>query len=302
MTGKILITGANGFTGQHACKHFAAIGMDVAAVYRSASKPRSEGNWYACDLTNLQEVYQLIDQVKPQYILHLAGRNSVPESWKAPILYIESNVLSTMNLMQALRAYPECRTLVVGSVMNFPITDTPQPQNPYSLSKTLQVVIAQCWGHLFELNLMIAKPANLIGPGSSNGVCGLLAKKIADCEAGIDRTPFRLSSLYEERDYVDVRDAVCAFEKILLYGDNKATYSICSGHMHTLGDIVNVYQELIRPGVLELEVGQSTSHTAPPKPAGSDALHALGWHPQIAFKQSLLDALNHFRNGNNTNG
>ena len=56
--------------------------------------------------------------------------------------------------------------------------------NPYSLSKTMQVIIAEAWGGLMDSNIIIAKPSNLIGPGVSNGVCSILAKKMIDIRIG----------------------------------------------------------------------------------------------------------------------
>ncbi|KQX49172.1 MULTISPECIES: NAD-dependent epimerase/dehydratase family protein [unclassified Paenibacillus] len=291
MTAKILITGANGFSGRHACEHFAQLGMEVIKVMRL--KKDSSDHVLCCDLTDCAQVEKLIEEVQPDYVLHLAGRNSVSESWKEPVAYIESNVMSTFYLLHALRNLPHCRTVIVGSVMHFEMKDDPEPQNPYSLSKTLQVVAAQCWWHLFGLKVMMARPTNLIGPGNSNGICGLLAKKVVEIEIENDSTPFRLSSLIEQRDYLDVRDAVRAYETILLHGKIGTVYSLGSGRNHSLGDIANAYQSMIDRD-LPLDVGQ-IQHYIPPQPVDIRSITELGWKPLIPLQQSLLDAFHYFK-------
>jgi GDP-4-dehydro-6-deoxy-D-mannose reductase len=290
---RILITGANGFTGQHACDHFAKLGMEVVAVVRSEGTVQANISTYICDLTNHKDVEQMMKAIKPAYVLHLAGKNSVAESWQQPVLYMESNMLATMYVMQALRDTPECRILVVGSNLCFPISANPEPPNPYSLSKTLQSLIAQSWSYLFKQSTMIANPTNLIGPGRSNGVCGLIARKIINWKAGLDHTPFKLSSLQEERDYIDVRDAVRAFEVILVKGKSGTTYSVYSGVVYSLGDIARTFERIAGESLLFEVVNQSIVSSF--KPAYSGNLNILGWKTMYSLEQSLRDSLQFFR-------
>jgi nucleoside-diphosphate-sugar epimerase len=293
---KILITGANGFTGRHACNHFSSIGMEVTAVVRK-KRPLLTNLSYEvkeCDLTYRKHVIQLMQAVKPNYILHLAGRNSVPESWREPVSYMTTNMTATLHLLDALRCINHpCRTLVVGSMLNFNITRSPQPPHPYSLSKTFQVLASQCWGHLFKLHIMIAQPSNLIGPGYSNGICGLLAKNIVDIERGKNVSIFKFSSLTEERDFLDVRDAVVSYEKILLYGKKNSVYSIGSGRNRSLGELVKGFQSIV-PNPLQFEVGQTKSAKVS-NPIDLSAINALNWKPVISFEQSLKEILQFYR-------
>ena len=70
--------------------------------------------------------------------------------------------------------------------------------NPYSLSKTMQVIIAEAWGELMGSNIIIAKPSNLIRPGVSNGICSILAKMI-DIESGRSKAIIEVNSLKDSR-------------------------------------------------------------------------------------------------------
>lgn len=290
---RILITGANGFTGQHACKHFSDARMDVTAVVRTRKNVLEGYHTVACDLTNQDQVKRLVEEVRPQYVLHLAGRNQVADSWNEPVSYIEVNVLGTLYLLDALAAAGSCRILIAGSMLSFSLSGKPQPLHPYSLSKTLQMLVSQSWNHLFGLDLMVAEPSNLIGPGYSNGICGLLARKIVNYERGLDLTPFKLSSLVEQRDFVDVRDAAAAYCLMFKSGKTGGVYPIGSGSLHSLGDLITCYQSLTREP-LPLEIGQ-TANLQEPKPVDMLPMRELGWSPHIPFQTSLEDILGFFR-------
>jgi GDP-4-dehydro-6-deoxy-D-mannose reductase len=291
---RIMITGANGFTGRHACTHFSNMGMEVMGIVRKKEDLQLNASIITCDLTIRDQVERCVDEFQPDYMLHLAGRNSVSDSWKEPVSFIETNLMSTIYLLSALRKAPHCRIAVAGSMLSFPLSASPQPPHPYSLSKTMQVLSAQSWEHLFGQQVMIVQPSNLIGPGFSNGVCGLIAKKIVNWERGTDSSPFKLSSIVEERDYLDVRDAVIAYEKILLHGTQGGVYPIGSGQIHSLGDMVAIFQAMtLKP--LPLEVGHLTPYI-PCAPVDITRMKAFGWYPGISFAKSLEDVLHFFRN------
>ncbi len=136
---QLLITGASGFTGQHACRYFAELGYDVTAVKRKqSSEGYTVGKVIYCDLTNKKNVNQLIPQVKPDFLLHLAGQNHVATSWKDPIATLEANLMSTAFLIDAIRVEnPSCKIVLAGSILQFDPSDLSTLSHPYGLSKTL---------------------------------------------------------------------------------------------------------------------------------------------------------------------
>ena len=79
---KVLITGASGFTGRHAVSYFREVGAVVAAVVRRPDVYSfgKGAQVHVCDLNDKQQVRHLIGEVQPDYVLHLAGKNSVPDS------------------------------------------------------------------------------------------------------------------------------------------------------------------------------------------------------------------------------
>jgi GDP-4-dehydro-6-deoxy-D-mannose reductase len=290
----ILITGVGGFTGMIACEHFEGRGLEVIGVVRSERQISCAAHrLQVCDLTDRQQVRRLVETTRPHYVLHLAGRNAVQDSWRDPVAYMDANMMATLHLLDALRGDRDCRIVVAGSMLSFAPGEDDRPLHPYSLSKTFQMLAAQSWAHLFGQQVMVARPSNLIGPGPSNGLCGLLARKSVAIEQGLDYSPFRLSSLVEERDYLDVRDAVKGYEHILLYGTPGTVYPIGSGSNRTIKDIVRAFQTEIGMD-LPLEIGQLDGYV-PPRPVDLTLIAGLGWSPEIAFERSVADILRYFR-------
>ncbi|MFW5433781.1 NAD-dependent epimerase/dehydratase family protein [Paenibacillus apiarius] len=292
----LLVTGASGFTGRHACRHFLDSGMRVVALTRRANADLSAMGAEAaiCDLRDRERVAEVVAQVRPDYALHLAGMNSVRDSWTDPLLTQDVNVMSTLHLLNALRLTPSCRILIVTSKLKASVAPVFSPHHPYSLSKTLQELAALGWAHLFNQNVLLAEPTNLIGPGSSTGICGLLGRYIVQTENGEGPPRFNISNRYEQRDFLDVRDAVAAYEIILKHGMQGHIYPVESGRLLSLGSVVDTFASCAHVPV-EFQYGDAARPCPKVKPNDISFLVERGWKPLRAFEQSVADILHYYR-------
>lgn len=292
--GKLLITGASGFTGQHACKHFLDAGYDLTVVLRKTSTLPENVQMELCDLTNKLAVKKLIERAKPDFVLHLAGQNHVGESWLNPIDSLEVNSFSTAYLIEAIRAVnPACKIVVTGSALQYDPALISSLTHPYSLSKTLQAIISQAWSILFNMNIVLAKPTNLIGPGFSNGICSLLAQKIVDMEEGTATKVLEVENVLTMRDFLDVRDAIRAYETLLTKGKPGETYEVATGNIRTLGEIINEYKSLTP---IEFEIKSRLNVQTEKQITNIPSnLFELGWKPVYHIQSSLKDILNFHR-------
>lgn len=292
---QLLITGANGFTGIHACRYFKKIGYDVTAVSRTVHGKVVDERIHLiqCDLTDKQQVKNLIQKTRPDKVLHLAGQNHVQESWSDPITSLEANVLSTAYLMEAIRQENIlCKTIIVGSTLQFDLQHISSLQHPYSLSKTIQVLIAQAWEALYGLDIVIAKPSNLIGPGMSNGICSILAKKVAEMEKHPTEKMLTVNNLHAQRDFLDVRDAIRAYEKLFNAGKAGTVYEITSGRPRYLKEITDALQTL---SIVEIDVQSLEDRKETLDVISPTLLLNTGWSPLISFEKSMEDILNYQR-------
>ncbi len=291
---KLLITGATGYTGENACAHFSKKGYEVIAVTRGKPIKSDSIVTEFCDMTNKNEVHQLVHKIKPDYLLHLAGINHVGDSWNEPITTVEANLLSTLYIIDSTRQLnPTCRIIIVGSSLQTNPNNLAKLAHPYGLSKTLQVLISQAWTKLFNMDIIIAKPSNIIGPGSSKGVNAIFAEQIAQMEKGQLEKKLVVNNLNAERDFIDVRDVVRAYELLFSKGTTGEVYEISSGKDHSLGELIAIYRTLtvidFEVESLATDIDQQVSNEKPTK------LLALGWSPTFPITSSLLDTLNYFR-------
>ncbi|KEK22944.1 NAD-dependent epimerase/dehydratase family protein [Bacillus gaemokensis] len=292
---RLLITGANGFTGRHACQYFLNYGLSVIPVFQTKHRALEIANSEVCDLRNKTQVMSLIEKVKPDYVLHLAGGNSVLDSWKTPLKYIEVNAMGTLYLLEAIRnEVPSCKTLVVGSALQHDFANGTAPSHPYSFSKTMQVAIALAWEELVGANVVIARPSNIVGPGFSNGICSILGKRMIDIEEGNSQPVIELSNLQTKRDYVDVRDVVAAYHLLLWKGESGTNYDIGSGVARSLLEVVTQYKELTQLDfqIRETEKSESKELVS----LNINEIRKLGWIPRISFADSLKDVLAYMKN------
>ncbi|WP_161598832.1 NAD-dependent epimerase/dehydratase family protein [Bacillus mesophilum] len=289
----ILITGGNGFTGRHACRYFAGQGFHVISVVRSAGIENHDIQTEICELTNAEETSKLIQRVKPEYILHLAGQSNAGESWSQPISYMESNVMATLFLLEAIRIHaPSCKVVITGSILQYPLKESILPPHPYSLSKTLQIFASKSWANYFDLNIVIAKPTNLIGPGPSTGVCSILAKRVAEFEKTGKNDVLTNMDLQAKRVFLDVRDAIRAYHQLFLIGGQGKEYDVSFGTEATVGEAASILSSLaavkffVPEGVHEEKLSSLTR-------TGSKEFNCTS---TIPLEQSLADTLDYFRN------
>ncbi|MCM3339052.1 NAD(P)-dependent oxidoreductase [Paenibacillus sp. MER TA 81-3] len=294
--GTLLVTGASGFTGRHACRHFLNSGMRVVALTRRADADVSAmgAEVVMCDLQDRERVSEVVKQVHPDYTLHLAGMNSVQDSWSDPLHMLDVNVMSTLHLLNALRLTPNSRILIVTSKLKASYAPVFSPSHPYSLSKTLQELAALGWAHLFAQDVLLAEPSNLIGPGSSSGICGLLGRYIVQTEKGEGPPRFNISNRHEQRDFLDVRDAAAAYELILKHGKQGHIYPVESGRYRSLGSVANTFARCSLVPV-EFQYGDETEPYSSVKPNDISFPERWGWAPLRAFEQSVADILHYYR-------
>jgi GDP-4-dehydro-6-deoxy-D-mannose reductase len=133
----------------------------------------------------------------------------------------------------------------------------------------------------------------LIGPGQSSGVSSIFAKKITAMENKQEMGKLDIENIHVQRDFLDVRDAVVAYEFLLNKGDVQKIYEIGSGVSRSLMEVVNT--------LLLFSEERMEYHTdprgEPQKPFVVDIsnITALGWLPRISFEQSMKDILDYYR-------
>lgn len=298
---KALITGAAGFVGVYLAKELeqngvTAVGMDLTDAEITAN------------LLNAQDVLNIIEQVAPDYVFHLAGQSSVGQSWKDPQKTVEINVLGTLNLLDAIRDIRrDIRVVVVGSSDEYgrvkpqdcPITESMElnPVNPYAVSKVTQEQLALLYQKAYNLDVVATRSFNHTGPGQKTGfVIPDFASQISDMEKSNQHEMY-VGNLEAKRDFSDVRDIVHAYYLLACEGKSGEVYNVGSGTSYRISDILGKLVNMSDISI-EVKIDQGKFRPIDLPVIQSDItklLNETGYEPCYSIDDTLRDTLDYWR-------
>jgi len=261
------------------------------------------------DLTDATATTDYIADIKPDRIYHLAGQSVVHASWIEPWENYRGNVLTTLNVLNAVcRLKLDCRVMLVTSMEvygevvpdDMPVTEEHRfrPNSPYSASKAAADLLAQAYHLSHGIDIVRVRPLNHIGPRQSDRfVATAFARQLARIEAGLQSPVLQVGNLSASRDFTDVRDMTRAYALALEHCKPGSAYNIASGNVRSIQQLLDALLEISRTKVT-IEVD-----TERVRPASTPALIAdcsrfrdqTGWKPEIPFEQTLADLLKYER-------
>ena len=307
---KILITGSEGFAGQHLWKELSANGYEVYGTTLNRPENGLPQNVFVCDIESQEQLASLISQIKPDGIMHLAGQAKPGVSFNIPQRTFEINTIGTINLLEAVRSIPDYfpRIVLVGTSEEhgvvtpelLPITEDTilNPINPYAISKLANWFLAKEYVRSFNFDIVYASPFTHTGPGQLPGFLSPdIASQIVEIEKGIKDPVVATGDLSSKRDIGDVRDVVRAYRLLLEKGKAGERYIISTGKSIPVKDIV---EKLVSLAKIKIELTIDPSRSRPsdiPDLIGSHQklTEATGWQPEIPLDKTLQDLLDWYR-------
>lgn len=311
-----LITGANGFLGRHLAKMLETDNNPVYGISRRIPQDLVEEHpdirYEQCNLVDHAAVFEILKKIKPDFIYHLAAESSVASSWKSPINIMNNNVLSQINIFEAIRELGlSSRIVVAGSSEEYGLvrkSDLPvnekccfNPLSTYAVSKVAQDMLAYQYHKSYNMDIVRVRSFNLTGP-SSSPVYALssFAKQIADIEKSLAKNTIMVGNLNVKRDYTDVRDAVKAYHQVALKAKPGAVYNLCSGKAHDLRDLLDYLVSLSNMNIrIEVDKSRFRPSDLPVMLGDNTKIRTeIGWMPEIDIHDTLIDLLNYWRSHN----
>jgi GDP-4-dehydro-6-deoxy-D-mannose reductase len=310
-----LITGVAGFAGSHLADLLlydsttSVVGLlhPEHEIQHLADHPRFR--IYREDILNWNRLAEVMKEVNPQVVYHLAGMAQVHESWTNRITTIETNFVGSLYLLEACRKLPVFpKVLLVGSAECYgivpekeqPISESRPlvPASPYALSKIAQESLGLQYALADKLPVYLTRSFNHTGPRQKESfVCSAFARQIAQAELNPQVNSLRVGNLSAKRDFSDVRDVVRAYRTIIERGIPGEAYNICSGAAVSITDIlemllsqttrklnVEVDPEKFRPVDMPLLLGSCEKLSK-----------QTGWTNQYKLQDTLKDLLDYWR-------
>lgn len=231
---KVLITGGAGFIGSHVVSELLKENYDVFVLDNFSTgriknlEDQTEIKRLICADINDSSVVSIIQEINPDYMIHLAAQPSVAVSQQNPLLDVETNMYGLVNVLEAARR-TDCRKFVFatsggtiyGNVENeqLPLVeDLPlKACSFYGLTKLTAIHYLDLYKEHFGLDYCALALGNIYGPRQDpygeSGVIAIFTNKIInneDCTVNGDGSV--------TRDYLYVKDAAVAFVKSLEQG------------------------------------------------------------------------------------
>ena len=313
----ILITGGAGFIGSHLIRHFVKSYPDYALINLDALT-------YAADLSRLDDIkgapnYQfekgninnatLLDSLFSKYsieaVIHLAAESHVDRSIQGPVPFAETNIIGTMNLLNACRAHWKKGTNhrfyyistdeVYGSLgkEGFFTEQSPyQPRSPYAASKASADHLVRAYGETYGLSYVISNCSNNYGPNQHSEK---LIPTLLSCLQQNQPLPIYGDGL-NVRDWLYVEDHVSAMDVIFHHGKFSETYlvggrceqsnldvakTLCRAYDRRVGQVLGTAEKLIT--FVTDRPGHDFRYAIDPSKLES----TLGWSPKTNWDKGI---------------
>jgi len=323
---RVLITGITGMVGSHLadfllentdwdiygmCRWRSPLDNVEHLLDRANRKDRLYFiNGDLCDTISLQNA---IDESQPDFVFHLAAQSYPTTSFTAPIQTLDTNILGTERLLEALR---RCKNIdpvihvcssseVFGRVPKekLPINEecSFHPASPYAISKIGTDMVGRFHAEAYGQKVVVTRMFTHTGPRRGDIFAeSTFAKQIAMIERDMIPPVVRTGNLNSMRTWSDVRDAVRAYYLLVTVSPISGEYYNIGGTFScTVGDMldylisvsthkdkikVETEQARLRPLDADLQVPDTAKfkkHT--------------GWEPKISFEKTMQDLLNYWR-------
>lgn len=333
MSCKALITGITGMVGSHLADYLLAnTDWDIYGVCRWRSpldnvshlldrvNRKDRITFDYADLNDEISLMTVINKVKPDYVFHLAAQSYPLTSFTAPIETLNTNILGTCRLLEAIRAAMEsdkkykpvvhvcASSEVFGKI---PAEKKPEtgiheecpfhPASPYAISKVGTDLLGRYYAEAYGMTVMTTRMFTHTGPRRGDVFHeSTFAKQIAMIESGMIPPVVKVGNLHSLRTYADVRDAVHAYYLLVTVNPVPGEYyNIGGSYTCEVGDTlkallsaspmgeqikVEIDPERLRPIDADLQIPDCRKFKA-----------HTGWEPKIGFEKTMEDLLNYWR-------
>ena len=263
------------------------------------------------DLNDFPSLMNAIAEACPDYVFHLAAQSYPQTSFVAPLETLETNILGTAKLLEAINKSPYdpvvhvcASSEVFGRVPKeyLPINEevTFHPASPYAISKVGTDLIGRYYAEAYGMTVMTTRMFTHTGPRRGDVFAeSTFAKQIAMIEADMLPPVIKVGNLKSLRTWSDVRDAVRAYHLLVTHNPIAGEYYNIGGtYSCTVEEMLNylISQSTVENIKVETDPGRLRPIDADLQvPDASKFTNHTGWQPTIPFEKTMNDLLDYWR-------
>src|SRR5262249_988940 len=261
------------------------------------------------DIRDWCSVYDSLMRFRPDAVFHLAAQSYPAVSWRRPIETLETNVIGTANVLEAVRRVgPKVRVVVAGSSAEYgavdpermPISESAPllPLHPYGVSKVATDLLAYQYWAGFGLDAVRVRIFNCTGPRKVGDALSDFVRRTVWLERPPQANVIRVGNLETRRTIVDVRDLNRGLMLLLDRGKSGEVYNIGGAAAYAMGAVLSqVLQRTARVDIVAETDPRLLRPTDEPV-IWADCTKikaATGWEPEISLEQTIDDMLTYWR-------
>ncbi|MEN8230620.1 MAG: CDP-glucose 4,6-dehydratase [Bacteroidota bacterium] len=328
---KVLVTGHTGFKGGWLSQWLVSLG---AEVYGIALPPEGEVtlfdqlqlekqlNHQICDIRGFESLQNHLDEIKPDIIFHLAAQPLVRESYNIPLETIETNVMGTIHLLEAVRTLKLATTIIVITsdksyenqewMFGYRENDPMGGYDPYSASKGACELLTASWRRSFfnpsdyashGVKLATVRAGNVIGGGD-----WATDRIVPDCmRALLNGNPIDVRNPLATRPWQHVLEPLGGYlmlgEKLLKTNDRSGLETFCEafnfgplmGSNKTVESLVTELLHVWGSGTWTYEKQHAVHEASLLNLTIDKAYQLLGWYPAWDFRETIKRTVEWYR-------
>ncbi|MCK5114379.1 MAG: NAD(P)-dependent oxidoreductase [Phycisphaerae bacterium] len=290
MEKKVLITAADGFLGAHCLPVLAINGYEIHAIGQKIPPTKTKGVcWYNIDLMQPAKITQLITEIRPTHLIHLAWSGSPNKIGDAPV-----NIrwmLSSLHLLQEFADHNGTNAMILGCYSEYDLahgicheeSTARRPTSLYGACKHSLKLICEAYAQQVGMRLVWGRLFGYYGPGNDSD---MLIPSVIRTLLGNQK--FICSHGAFLRDYLYIDDVAAAMVAVM-ESDYAGPINIASGKGIRIEELVTILGELTgHPELLEIRNDPGALHDSPAIIADTKKLNnVIGWTPKVSLEQGL---------------
>ena len=305
---KIAITGGTGLLGSNLVNYYSDLGHDVYVLvkdeYHTVSLNININKIYG-NITSKKDIDYFIQKSCPDYFIHLAAQTQAYDSLKYPYNTFYINLIGTLNILESLREYSKCKSIVIassdkayGELDGSEYTESHQLNGvyPYDASKSATDLLARSYKKTYGMPIVTTRACNIYGIGDSNKerlIPGIV-------RSYINKQAFEIRNGGRDiREWINVKDVVSAYDAILRFNENDNSIdslNISSGDRFSTMEVFRLVEGAIGNSV-DCKIISNEGFEIQKQFMNSSLLtEKTGWKPESIFMKDLKETVDWYLN------